>query len=259
MSIINATILGMVQGITEFLPISSSAHLVVIPIFLKQAYQGLNFDIALHIGTLSALVIYFFRDWCLLLKKGIVSPKSLNGKLFWHIVLASLPAAMVGFLFESQAETTLRNPSIISLALILGAVILLISDRKAKLKKQEYEITIKESIFIGIAQALAIIPGVSRSGITIAAGILSGLKRSAAAKFSFLLATPIILGAGLLRLNKLKLTELKLYFFIGMLSSIFTSLFSIHFLLTYLKKANLNIFIVYRILLGLIIIILAIR
>jgi len=246
-------ILGLIQGATEFLPISSSAHLVITSLFLKQPYQGLTFDITLHIGTLFALFLYFFRDWLVLLKKGFVAPKSSEGKLLWYILLASIPAAAAGFTLETIAETIFRNPLIIALALISGAVILWISDRKATLKNDIRNIGIKESFFIGAAQALAIIPGVSRSGITIAAGLLTGLKREAAAKFSFFLAAPVIFGAGLLRITKLKISDFNSGFIIGILSSAIAGLLSINFLMKYLRKSNLNIFVFYRVLLAIII------
>jgi len=256
MSLIYIIIIGLVQGITEFLPISSSAHLVIVPLFLKQTYQGLTFDVALHMGTLLALLIYFFKDWLLLIKKGIIAPKSKEGKLFWYIVLATFPAAIIGLIFESAAEVTLRNPWVISTALIFGSAALLFSDKKSKSDKEIRNIGIKESLCIGIAQALAIIPGISRSGITIAAGLLTGLKREQAAKFSFLLAVPIILGAGLLRISELKISNLNFVFFTGILCSLIAGLFSINFLLKYLKRANLNVFILYRIILAGIIILL---
>lgn len=258
MTIIYSLFLGTIQGITEFLPISSSAHLVIIPLFLKYGYQGLNFDVALHVGTLLALIFYFFKDWKKLIISGFSKYSSKEKRLFWNIALASIPAAVAGLLLNEIAETALRNPVIISFALILGGLILFIADKKAKTNKDIFELSSLTSFFIGIAQAIAIIPGVSRSGITIAAGLLIGLKRESAAKFSFLLALPIILGAGLLTATKLTINELDASFFMGILSSTIASIITIRFFLNYLKKANLNLFVYYRIALGIALILLAI-
>lgn len=254
MSITHAIILGIIQGITEFLPISSSAHLVIAPLFLRNSYQGLTFDVALHLGTLLVIIIYFFKDWLTMLNKALTQPKSHEAVMFWFIILASIPAAIAGYMLEKTTETFFRNPVIIAIALIIGAIILWFADRKQRLVRAIGDIGLKEIIFIGFAQALAIIPGFSRSGMTIAAGLFVGLKREEAAKFSFLLAAPIILGAGILKISKLEFSELKIYFFIGLLSSMLAAIFSIRFLLKYLKNANLNFFIAYRIILGLAII-----
>jgi len=208
-----------------------------------------------HIGTLSAIIIYFIKDWWRLLQNGIIAPKSSEGKLFWLIILATFPAAIFGFQFEGIAETNLRGSLIIAIALFFGSIILYIADKKAKLKKAINNIGIKEALLIGFAQALAIIPGISRSGITIAAGLLMGLKREDAAKFSFLLATPIIFSAGLLKI-KLSVNDFSPGFFIGILSSMVAGLFCINFLLNFLKKQNLSVFILYRIVLGLIVLVL---
>lgn len=257
MSIPYAIILGIIQGITEFLPISSSAHLVILPLFLRHDYQGLTLDIALHLGTLAAIILYFLQDWLTIIKKSIITPKSKEGRLLWFIILASFPAAIAGYKLQDIAEATFRKPLIISLALILGAIILWWADKKRGLSEEIANISFKKSVFIGCFQALAIIPGVSRSGITIAAGLLVGLKREVAAKFSFLLAAPIILGAGISRINKLKPTDLEPIFFIAVFSSLLASIFSIDFLLKYLKKSNLSFFVLYRIFLGAVIIFLA--
>ena len=257
MTFIDSVILGIVQGITEFLPISSSAHLVIIPLFLKRAYQGLTFDVALHLGTLSALLIYFHKDWYMLIKNALLKNEPSDRRFLLYIGLASMPAVIAGLLFETVAETTFRKPLIISMALIIGSIALFASDKKSKLNKTIRDIGIKESLLIGIAQALAIIPGISRSGITIAAGLFSDLKRESAARFSFLLATPIILGAGILRISKTSAIEFNSIFFVGFLSAFVAGIITIDLLLKYLKKANLNVFILYRLLLSLAIILFA--
>ena len=262
MSILQAAILGLVQGLGEFLPISSSAHLVLIPWLFKWSDPGLTFDIALHIGTLIAVAIYFWKDWLKLITKGLTDVRSAEGKLFWYLVTATIPGAMVGFLLEKKAETIFREPILIATMLILLGVLLYWADRKSVKDIEMNRITFRTSLFIGLSQALAIIPGVSRSGITMTMGLLMGLTREGAARFSFLLAAPIIFGAALVKLPFLisNPSIITINFIIGILVSFVIGIFSIGFLLRYVQTNNFLPFAWYRFILGsLVIVIVLIR
>lgn len=244
--------MGLVQGLGEFLPISSSAHLVLVPWLFKWEDPGLTFDIALHLGTLVAVAIYFWRDWLRLLSKGFTDAKSPDGRLFWYLVLATLPGAAIGFLLEKHAETIFRNPALIAVMLILLGVILFWADRRGTKKTDVSHITLSTSFFIGLSQALAIIPGVSRSGITMTTGLLLGMTREGAARFSFLLSAPIIFGAAAVKLphvisNPSLITS---EFLIGMAVSGITGLASIGFLLRYVQTKTFLPFVWYRFALG---------
>ena len=239
---IAALILGIVQGLTEFIPVSSTAHLILFPWFFNWSGQvdTLTFDIALHAGTLASLIFCFWRDWIdLFLKKQ---------RLLGLIVFASIPAVIAGFFLNDIVEKSLREPLLISLMLVAVGVVMLISEKTYKHRGME-EVGIKDVIIIGIAQAFAIIPGVSRSGITISAGLFRGFEREASARFSFLLATPIIAGATLLHLKK-ALNGHANYdfeiFAVGIISSFITGFIAIKFLLSFLKRYPLNLFVYYR-------------
>jgi len=247
---IAALILGIVQGLTEFIPVSSTAHLILFPWFFNWSGQvdTLTFDIALHAGTLAALIFCFWRDWIdLFLKKQ---------RLLGLIVFASIPAGIAGLFLNDIVEKSLREPLLISLMLVAVGVVMLISEKAYKHKGLE-KIGVKDAIIIGIAQAFAIIPGVSRSGITISAGLFRGFERETAARFSFLLATPIIAGATLLQLKK-ALDGHVYYDFeiltIGIISSFITGFIAIKFLLSFLRRYPLNVFVYYRFALSAIII-----
>ena len=252
MSTLQAAILGLVQGLGEFLPISSSAHLVLIPWLFKWNDPGLTFDIALHIGTLIAVAIYFWKDWLKLITKGLTDVRSTEGKLFWYLVAATIPGAVVGFLLEKKAETIFREPILIATMLILLGVLLYWADRRGVKHIEMNRITFRTSLFIGLSQALAIIPGVSRSGITMTMGLLMGLTREGAARFSFLLAAPIIFGAALVKLPFLvsNPSVLTINFIIGILVSFVIGIFSIGFLLRYVQTNNFLPFAWYRFILG---------
>ena len=237
-----ALILGLVQGLTEFLPVSSTAHLILFPWFFNWSGEvdTLTFDIALHGGTLLALLVCFWRDWVdLILRKQ---------KLLGLIILASVPAGIVGFLLNDFAEENLRSPLLICIMLIFVGLVMLVSEKVFRYRDMD-TITWADAVAIGIAQAFAIIPGVSRSGITISAGLFKGLEREAAARFSFLLATPIIAGAGLLHLKDAFLHHeshnLQL-FGVGFVSSFITGYIALRFLMNFLKKHPLNLFVYYR-------------
>ena len=262
MSTLQAAILGLVQGLGEFLPISSSAHLVLIPWLFKWNDPGLTFDIALHIGTLIAVAIYFWKDWLKLITKGLTDIRSTEGKLFWYLVAATIPGAVVGFLLEKKAETIFREPVLIATMLILLGVLLYWADRNSVKHIEMNRITFRISLFIGLSQALAIIPGVSRSGIIMTMGLLMGLTREGAARFSFLLAAPIIFGAALVKLPFLisNPSIITINFIIGILVSFVIGILSIGFLLRYVQTKNFLPFAWYRFILGsLVIVIVLIR
>jgi undecaprenyl-diphosphatase len=262
LSTLQAAILGLVQGLGEFLPISSSAHLVLIPWIFKWKDPGLTFDIALHIGTLIAVAIYFWRDWLRLVTKGFTDVRSTEGRLFWYLVAATIPGAIVGFLLEKKAETIFREPVLIATMLILLGVLLYRADRKGAKNIEMNRITFRTSLLIGLSQALAIIPGVSRSGITMTTGLLMGLTREGAARFSFLLSAPIIFGAALVKMPHLisNPSEITIYFIIGTLVSFVTGILSIGFLLRYVQTNNFLPFAWYRFILGsLVIVIVLVR
>jgi undecaprenyl-diphosphatase len=257
LSTFQAAILGLVQGLGEFLPISSSAHLVLIPWLFKWKDPGLTFDIALHLGTLIAVVIYFWKDWLRLIAKGMTEARSKEGRLFWYLVVASIPGAIVGFLLEKKAETIFREPFLIAIMLILLGVLLYWADRKGAKDTEMDRISWRTCLFIGLSQALAIIPGVSRSGITMTVGLWMGLTREGAARFSFLLAAPIILGAALVKLPQLvsNPSGITMNFIIGILVSFATGILSIGILLRYVQTKNFLPFVWYRFILGALIIV----
>jgi undecaprenyl-diphosphatase len=251
-TILQAVILGLAQGLGEFLPISSSAHLVLIPWLFGWADPGLTFDVALHLGTLVAVVIYFWKDWWQLIIKGFTDVRSVKGRLFWYLVAASVPGAIGGFLLEKKAETVFRSPILIAMMLILMGIFLYWADRRSAKKIEMDNITFGTSIFIGISQVLAIVPGVSRSGITMTTGLLMGVTRGGAARFSFLLSTPIIFGAAMVKLPGVisNPSVITLNFAIGTLVSCITGIVGIGFLLRYVQTKDFLPFVWYRFILG---------
>jgi undecaprenyl-diphosphatase len=257
LTILQAVILGLAQGLGEFLPISSSAHLVLIPWLFRWTDPGLTFDVGLHVGTLVAVVIYFWKDWWQLIIKGFTDVRSEKGRLFWYLVAASVPGAMGGFLLEKKAETIFRSPMLIAMMLILMGILLYWADRRSSKKIEINHITFETSMFIGISQALAIIPGVSRSGITMTTGLLMGLTREGAARFSFLLSAPIIFGAAMVKLPGVlsNSSVITVDFTIGMAVSCITGVASIGFLLRYVQTKDFLPFAWYRFILGALVII----
>jgi undecaprenyl-diphosphatase len=256
LTILQAVLLGLAQGLGEFLPISSSAHLVLIPWLLRWTDPGLTFDVALHIGTLVAVVIYFWKDWWQLIIKGFTDVRSEKGRLFWYLVAASVPGALSGYLLEKKAETIFRSPILIAVMLIVMGILLYWADRRSSKKIEISHITFGTSIFIGISQALAIIPGVSRSGITMTTGLLMGLTREGAARFSFLLSTPIIFGAAMVKLPGVLSdpSAITVDFAIGMAVSCITGIASIGFLLRYVQTKDFLPFVWYRFIIGAVVI-----
>ena len=249
-------ILGIVQGLGEFLPISSSAHLIFVPWLFGWQDPGITFDVALHLGTLIAVITYFYRDWVILIRSGIKEGvNSFNGKLFWYLVIATVPGALIGKLFEEQAETVFRNMLLIGIVLVAMGILLYLADRYAKKSADLSGMNFPKSFLIGISQALAIVPGISRSGITMTTGLALGFNRETAAKFSFLLSTPIILGAGILKIKDITAQSVNLEFIAGVIMSAIVGFLSIKFLLKYLQKHGFGIFVIYRIVIGIILII----
>jgi undecaprenyl-diphosphatase len=244
----------------EFLPISSSAHLVLVPWFFRWTDPGLTFDVALHIGTLVAVVLYFWKDWWQLIIKGFSDVRSVQGRLFWYLVAASVPGAIGGFLLEEKAETIFRSPVLIAVMLIGMGILLYWADRRSAKNIGINNITFGTSILIGISQALAIMPGVSRSGITMTTGLLMGMTREGAARFSFLLSTPIILGAAMVKLPHIisNSSMITVSFMIGMVVSCVIGVVSIGFLLRYVQTKNFLPFAWYRFLLGAVVIMMTI-
>lgn len=248
-------ILGIVQGLTELLPISSSAHLFLIPWMLKWNIPD-SFDVALHFGTLLAIGLFFFKDWIELIKGGYNSlvhkKKSRNGTMFWYIVLATIPGGIIGFLLDhfsdQYKESFSENPVVIACALIFMGILLYVVDKKSKSETNYEKLTLKQTFLIGISQALAFIPGVSRSGITMTTGRAMGVDRESTAKFSFMLSAPIVLAATLLKFKEFEFT---IEFLLGVLVSFIVGVVVIKFLLEFLKKGSFKLFAIYRVIAGL--------
>jgi undecaprenyl-diphosphatase len=269
MPLLQVVVLALVQGIAEFLPISSTAHLIVVPWLLHWHDPGLEFDVALHVGTLVAVIAYFFRTWVQVILHGFGiewgddEMLRQNPRLLWLLVLGTIPGAVIGFLFEKQADSTLRSPILIGVMMIVLGLVMWAADRWAAHTKSLGAVSFLDSLVIGCAQALAIIPGVSRSGATITAGLFRNLDRVAAARFSFLLATPIIAGAAAKKFyDVLKHggipADMHMPFAVGIVVSGLTGLLVIAFFLRYLQHRSLNFFVYYRVVFGIIVIALAI-
>jgi undecaprenyl-diphosphatase len=251
MSILQAIIYGIVQGLGEFLPISSTAHLKLIPFFTGWADPGQAFDVALHAGTLFALLFLFWRDWIRLLKAGFTNAKSTDGKLFWFLMIACIPAGIAGLLFENQFETVLSTPLIIAFMLIGMGIVLYIADKIGKTDIELENVGLARSIIIGFSQAISLFPGVSRSGITMAAGRFLGMTREGAAKFTFLMSTPLIFATVVFKFKDFSSAGLPMASFITAIAvSAIVGALAIKFLLEYLKKKGFGIFVIYRIALG---------
>lgn len=257
MEIFQAIVLGAVQGLSEFLPISSSGHLVVVPWLFGWRDPGLGFSVALHWGTLLGVIAYFWQDiillikgfWHSLFKSSRDFTNNIYQKLSWFLVMASIPGAIVGKLFEEQAENAFRNPLLIALTLGGFGLVLLIADVLGKKQNNLGKVTWKSALLIGLSQALAIIPGVSRSGATMAAGLGLGLKRADAARFSFLMSAPIIFGAGLVKIKDFTNGVSNLELLAGFLSAAVFGFLAIKYLLRFLAKNDFRVFVWYRLML----------
>lgn len=260
MNIIQAIILGLVQGATEFIPISSSAHLVLVPWLFAWPSPGLAFDTVLHLGTLLAVLAVFWPDlvslavswWHSIVQREL---ETAEARLAWWIIVGTIPAALMGMLWEEQFEALFHSPLNVSVLLLVTGLWLASVERLGRKERQPEELGWWESLLIGVAQGCAIAPGISRSGATIGAGLLLGLRRDAATRFSFLLATPIILGAGLLQAKRmLELPSLDASLpplLLGFLAAALSGYACIRFLLAYVKKRGLEVFAVYCWLFGL--------
>lgn len=261
-----AIILGIVQGLTEFLPVSSSAHLNLFPWVLGWGEMPASFDLALHIGTLLAIVIFFFKDWIKLFvggyKQVVKKEKTTEGKIFWYLVISTIPAGILSLVLDKIVGKILGDNLnlemiVIAVALIIMGIVLYIVDKNAKSKTKYEDITLKQSLAIGTSQALAAaFPGVSRSGITMTIARALGVDRESAARYSFLLATPITAAAVLFDLKNIILTDIAMW--LGILASFIVGIIIIKFLLDYLKKGSFKGFAIYRVIIGIAVIILAI-
>ena len=268
MPLYQVVVLAIIQALTEFLPISSSAHLTLAPWLFGWKDPGLIFDIALHFGTLVSIVIYFFRDWVQIIGQGLgMSAGSdpqlkQNRALLWLLAAGSIPIGIVGFLFNKQAETTWRNPYLIGAMLIVIGIVMWIAERRGAGSKQMSQVSWADGIAIGIAQALAVVPGTSRSGITITAGLFRGLTRETAARFSFLLSAPAIAAAALKGYWEIHkhggiAPDMKVPFVVGIVLSGVLGAIVIAVFLRYLRRNSLMAFVYYRIVFGIIVIALA--
>ncbi len=252
--ILEAILLGILQGLTEFLPISSSGHLILAE--WATGWQGelmnsLAFDVALHAGTLFAVLWYFRRDW---IHFGAAVVKVARGKaplyearLVWYIALATVPAVVAGMRYEHEVEKAFRHPLLVAAALIAGSVFMWFSDKYSARNRPLASMTLGHAVLVGFAQAVALVPGISRSGATISAALLAGYRREDSARFSFLLSTPIIAGAALYKVRDITLQgHVPWGCILGTLSSAVVGYLAIRFLIRYLERHSLNLFVWYR-------------
>jgi len=250
-------VLAVVQGVTEFLPISSSAHLVLLPKLLAWPDQGLVFDVAVHFGSLIAVVFYFRREvWRMLIAWSVSiggGDSSQDSQLAWWIIIGTLPATVAGYLLRGDVESQLREPWIIAAASIGFGLLLWFADAVARRERDEYGLRLGDVLLIGCSQVLALIPGTSRSGITITAGLLLGMSRQAAARYSFLLAMPIIFASGMLQSVRMFTENIPITWhdlLLGVVLSAISAGLGIHYFLRLVDRLGMLPFVVYRILLG---------
>lgn len=267
--LVQAIVLGVVQGLTEFLPVSSSGHLIVVPALLgwdDPFIESLAFSVMLHVATLLALLVYFRSDWLRLVPAGLAALRDRSfrddpdRKLAWLLAASTLPAVIVGVLLNDVIETTFREPRLVAITLVAGAVVLWVADRLGSRSRPISGLTFPMALGIGAAQALALVPGVSRSGISISAGLFAGLDREAAARFAFLMATPITAGAGLWELRTILAGEAGVDLplvplLAGMVASLLAGLVAISVLMRYLRSHGVGVFVAYRIALAALIIV----
>ena len=258
MDLFQAIVLALMQGITEFLPISSSAHLILVPKMVDGwDDQGLAFDVSVHVGTLSAVMLYFRRevtemaiDWAGSLK---TRKQTMNSRLAWAVLLGTIPVGLAGLMFKGYIELNLRSPTVIAITTIGFGLLLWWADVSGKRHRDEYTISIMDVIVIGCAQALALIPGTSRSGATITAGLLMGLSREASARFSFLLSIPVIILAGGLKFLDLIKQSAPVEWSLMIIGTVLagvTAYLCIHYFLILLDRIGMLPFVIYRLALG---------
>lgn len=263
-----ALVLGALQGLTEFLPISSSGHLIIVHALLAwDMGAGLTFDVALHLGTSAALLLFFWREWWQMLSRGLLFLRKGGGlapspherydhRLLFLIALGSMPAAVAGLLLDAYAEETFRSPVLASAMLVLFGLVLFVCEKLGAQRRGIEESTWRDAVWIGCAQALALVPGVSRSGVTISAALLRGFSRPEAARFSFLLATPVTVGAGVFKLLQALLAGISaaevLVIALGMCAAAAVGWAAIRYLLHHLETHSYTPFVVYRLVVGLI-------
>jgi undecaprenyl-diphosphatase len=275
MPLYQAVILALVQALTEFLPVSSTAHLTLVPWIMHWPDPGLAFDVALHAGTLVAVLLYFFKDWLTLALCGLgmkypatasTEEVAQHRRLFWYMVIGTIPGGIAGKLFDRQVEDYFRTPMIIGTSMVLVALLMWWADSKSRLTRKLEDANLGDAATIGVAQAVALWPGVSRSGITITTGLFRGLTREAATRFSFLLSTPLIAGAvalklpGLIKLHKVGALDLPLStLIISIIISGVAGYFVIAFFIRYLQTRTLKPFVVYRLVVGVMILAWAFR
>jgi undecaprenyl-diphosphatase len=254
--ILQIIVLALVQGLTEFLPVSSSAHLILVPLITHWDDQGLAFDVAVHVGTLTAVVLYFRKEISSMFFAWFASlggKHSEDSKLAWAVFVGTIPVALAGLLFNDVISENLRTPLVIATTTIVFGLLLWYADQSARRERDEYTLSWKDVIVIGCAQAIALIPGTSRSGITITAGLLLGLTAQASARFSFLLSIPvIILAGGFEVLDYLEVASINDMndLIVGALISAISAYFCIHFFLKLLERVGMTPFVIYRLLLG---------
>jgi len=267
--VVQALVMGIVQGLTEFLPVSSSAHLILVPYLLgwhDPFIDSLAFSVMLHIATLLALLIYFRADWLRLIPAGLAAlrDRSFAGdpdrRLAWLLAVSTVPAIIAGILLNDLIETRFREPRLVALTLVIGAAILWVADRTSSRSKGVEDVSFGGALGIGVAQALALVPGISRAGISISAGLFLGLTREAAARFSFLMATPVIAGAGLWELRKVVTGEAGvdvplLPLVVGMVGALVAGLAAISVLLRYLRTHPTTVFVFYRLVLAAVVVV----
>jgi undecaprenyl-diphosphatase len=250
-----------IQALTEFLPVSSSGHLIIVPYLFGWTdpfITSLAFSVMLHMATLLALLIYFRADWLRLIPAGLAAIRDrslqddLDRRLAWLLVVATIPAVIAGIALNDFIESRVREAQLVAVMLVIGAGILWIADRTSTRSKDVAEVTFPAALSIGVAQAFALIPGISRAGISISAGLFLGLTREAAARFSFLMATPVIAGAGIWEARKLLTGEAGVAvavgpLVIGLVAALVSGLFAISALLRFLRSNSMTVFVVYRI------------
>jgi undecaprenyl-diphosphatase len=266
---LQALVMGVVQGLTEFLPVSSSGHLIIVPALLgwhDPFITSLAFSVMLHIGTLAALLIYFRADWLRLIPAGLatIRDRSFDGdgdrRLAWLLAIATVPALIIGVLFNDAVESRFREVGLVAVALVIGAAILWLAERSGSRRLLAIDLTFPRALAIGVAQAAALVPGISRSGISIAAGLFTGLNRESAARFSFLMATPVTAAAAAYEGLKVIKGDVGVAvplepLLVGLAASFVFGILAIAVLLRFLRTRSTDVFVAYRVLLAAVIVV----